>query len=247
MPLRESEAVVLRTFPLGEADRLVSFFSRSSGKLRGVARGARRPKSRFGSTLEPLSHIRIWYYERETRELVRISQCELIESFLDLQANYDAGLALALISEIAEAVLPEREAADAMFRLVLTATRALRTAKSPELPVTYFCLWTVRLSGWLPSLDRCGRCGRTLAEEAAYASPGQTGLTCPACRRPGLRTLSAESLTTARRMLGEKLERLLGEPAAPTRLGDLREYLLDVIEYQIERKLTTRRMRESEA
>lgn len=242
MPLRESEAVVLRSFPLGEADRVVSFFSRTGGRLRGVARGARRPKSRFGSTLEPLSHIRIWYYERETRELVRISQCELIESFLDLQSNYDAGLALALISEVTEAVLPERETADAMFRLVLTATRTLRTAKSPDLPVTYFCLWTVRLSGWLPSLERCGRCGRALEEEAAYASPGQTGLTCAACRRPGLQTLSAESLTTARRMLGEKLERLLGEGAPLARLGDLREYLLDVIEYQIERKLTTRRL-----
>ena len=88
MPLRESEAIVLQSYPLGEADRLVSFLSRSIGRVRGVASGARRTKSRFGSTLERLSHVRIWFFEKETRELVRISQTELIESFLDAFRDY---------------------------------------------------------------------------------------------------------------------------------------------------------------
>ena len=83
MPLHESEAIILRSYPLAEADRLVSFLSRSMGRVRGVAAGARRPKSRFGSTLERLSYVSIWYYERETRDLVRINQCEIIESFLE--------------------------------------------------------------------------------------------------------------------------------------------------------------------
>lgn len=110
MPLKESEAIVLRSFPLGEADRLVSFLSRTEGRLRGVARGARRTKSQFGSTLETLSHVRIWFYERETRDLVRISQCELVESFYAAQGDYDLSIAFALISEVVEAVLPEHEA-----------------------------------------------------------------------------------------------------------------------------------------
>ena len=91
MPVRESEALILRSFPLGEADKLVSFLSRSEGRLRGVASGARRPKSRFGSTLEPFSYVRMWFYERETRELVRINQCELIESFFEAQRDYAVG------------------------------------------------------------------------------------------------------------------------------------------------------------
>ena len=99
MPLHESEAIVLRSYPLGEADRLVSFLSRTMGRVRGVAAGARKTKSRFGSTLERLSHVRIWYYERETRELVRISQCEMIESFLDAFRDYASSVALALFSE----------------------------------------------------------------------------------------------------------------------------------------------------
>ena len=72
MPARETEAIILKTFPLGEADRLVSFLGRTSGRLRGVAGGARRVKNRYGSTLEVLSHVQIWYVEKETRELVRI-------------------------------------------------------------------------------------------------------------------------------------------------------------------------------
>src|ERR1700758_1344727 len=128
MPLKESEAIVLRTYPLGEGDRLVSFLDRQSGRIRGVARGARLPKSRFGSTLELLSYIRIWYFEKETRELVRINQCELIESFLDVQSDYQSGIALALVSEITEAVLGEREPAAAQFRLVLLTSRAIRAA-----------------------------------------------------------------------------------------------------------------------
>src|SRR5271168_1358425 len=105
MPVHESEAIVLQSYPLGEADRLVSFLSRTMGRVRGVAGGARRTKSRFGSTLERLSYVRIWFFERETRDLVRISQCEVIESFLDAFGDYGSSIALALFTEITEAVL----------------------------------------------------------------------------------------------------------------------------------------------
>ena len=245
MPLREAEAIILRSYPLGEADRLVSFLGRSTGRLRGVARGARRPRSRFGSTLEPLSHIRIWFFERETRELVRINQCELIESFLETHRDYMAGVGLALISEVTEAVLPEREPADAAFRLVLLAARAIGRQRDIALPLAYFSLWTVRLGGWLPQLDRCARCGREVGAEAVFGSPMYAGLACTNCRRPGMRGISAGALALARRMLAEKLERLAQQDWAHAPLNELNAYLLDLIEHQIERKLTTRRLLES--
>ena len=245
MPLREAEAIILRCYPLGEADRLVSFLGRSTGRLRGVARGARRPGSRFGSTLEPLSHVRIWFYERETRELVRINQCELIESFLEAQRDYVAGLGLALVREVTEAVLPERESAEASFRLVLLTARAIQRREGVALPLAYFNLWTVRLGGWLPQLDRCARCGREVGNEGVFGSPLQAGLACGDCRRPGMRAISARGLALARRILAEKLDRLAEQdwPAAP--VDELNAYLLDLIEHQIERKLTTRRLLES--
>ncbi len=244
MPLKETEAIVLRSFPLGEADRLVSFLGRTTGRLRGVARGARRTKSRFGSTLETLSHIRIWFYERETRELVRISQCELMESFLEAQREYEVGLALALVSEVTEAVLPEREASDAMFRLVLLTARAIAERKSGELPLAYFNLWTVRLGGWLPGLERCSRCGREVKGQAVYGAVARPGLQCAGCRLPGARGISARGLELAQAMLREKLESL-SEKDWPAAAGaELNQYFMDLIEHQIEKKLTTRRMRE---
>src|SRR5437879_10145477 len=87
MPARETEALILKTFPLGEADRLVSFLGRSSGRLRGVAAGARLLKNRYGSTLEVLSHVQSWYVEKETRELVRIQHAEFLDSFHKAQSN----------------------------------------------------------------------------------------------------------------------------------------------------------------
>ena len=245
MPATESEAIVLRGFPLGEGDLLVSFFSRTHGRLRGVAARARRPKSRFGASLEPLSYIRIWFYERETRELVRINQCELIESFLDVQRDYTAATALALASEITEAVLAEREAADANFRLLLLAARAMKNQARMQLVLAYFALWTVRLGGWLPQLDRCGRCGAEL-KEAAYWSPAQ-GLVCAACHLPGQRAISAGGLQMARRIIAERLERLAAElPQSNAPLeAEVKDFMLDIIEHHIEKSLRARKMLEA--
>jgi DNA repair protein RecO (recombination protein O) len=242
MPLKESEAIILRTFPLGEGDRLVSFLDRQSGKLRGVARRAMLPKSRFGSTLELLSYIRIWYFERETRELVRINQCELIESFLDLQKDYQAGVYLALMSEITEAVLGEREAADPQFRLLLLSARAIRTNGPSPAILAYFSLWSVRLGGWLGSLDQCAQCGRAFAHEAAYASPGSSGLFCTECREEGMKMISQVALSVGRTALSGTLERLLeGNPSLPGS-NEISGYALDILEHHIERKLVSRQM-----
>lgn len=245
MPLRDSEAIVLRSFPLGEADRIVSLLTRSMGRIRGVARGARRTKSQFGSTLQMLSHVRVWFYEREGRDLVRISQCELVESFLDAQKDYSAGVALSLVSEVSEAVLPEHEPSDPAFRLILLTARAVRDTGKFALPLSYFLLWTVKLAGWLPGLDRCAKCARAIEAESGYAAAGMSGLMCSKCRRPGMLLLSGKTLAAARRMLETRLDRLVTDPGAPMPGADLDRYLLDVVEHQIERKLTTRRMLET--
>src|SRR6195256_5661175 len=119
MPARETEAIILKTFPLGEADRLVSFLGRASGRMRGVAAGARRIKNRYGSTLPLLSHVQLWDVGKKTRGLVRIQQCEALDSFNKSQSDYFLSTGLAVVSEVTEMVLPEREAAEPMFRLIL--------------------------------------------------------------------------------------------------------------------------------
>jgi DNA repair protein RecO (recombination protein O) len=242
MPVKESEAIVLRGFPLGEGDRLVSFLDRQSGRMKGVAKGARLPKSRFGSTLELLSYIRIWYFERETRDLVRINQCELIESFMDVQADYASGVSLALVSEITEAVLGEKESAEPQFRLVLLAARAIRAHGASPAVLAYFSLWTARLGGWLGPLDRCSRCGRVAEKENLYTSPGSSELACGDCRDGWLKQISNAALSVGRLALSGTLERLLKSNPSIDGSAEILSYSLDVLEHHIEKKLISRKI-----
>jgi len=245
MPLKESEAIVLRTFPLGEGDRLVSFLDRQAGRVRGVARGARLPRSRFGSTLEMLAYIRIWYFERETRELVRINQCELIESFMDVQQDYSSAAALALVSEITDAVLGEREAADAHFRLILLTARAIRVHGPSKAVLAYFCLWTARLGGWLGPLDRCSRCGRTLNSEAAFHLHGMAELNCDKCRDDWAKQIFKEALAVGRQALSGTLDRFLGSQPGIEPTWEILSYALDILEHHAEKKLVSRKTLET--
>lgn len=239
MPVRESEALILRSFPLGEADRLVSFLSRSEGRMRGVASGARRTKSRFGSTLEMFSYVRIWFYERETRDLVRINQCELIESFLEVQRDYAVTLALALMSEVTEAVLGEHEVAEPNFRLLLLIARAIKAGAKLPMALAYFAFWTVRLGGWMPALDRCSRCGAALTDRALMA---KSGFFCPNCALSGQHAISQVTLKLARRMAIGKLEDLIKADVSSAATEELKDHMLNLIEQHIEKKLHTRKM-----
>ena len=239
MPARETEAIILKTFPLGEADRVVSFLGRTSGRLRGVAAGARRLNNRFGSTLEVLSYVRIWYVERETRELVRIQQAELLESLHKAQSDYRLSTGLAVISEIAERVLPEHEVSEAMFRLILLAAREIERTGQWALPLSYFAFWTVRLGGWLPRFDRCTACQAVFGATAAFYNAQDTGLFCEKCRRPGMKPLHQQARLVAESFAGERLDRIAYDNALSSSIGELRGAALAWIELNSERRLTT--------
>ncbi len=244
MPARETEAIILKTFPLGEADRLVSFLGRNSGRLRGVASGARRLKNRYGSTLELLSHVQIWYVERETRDLVRIQQCDLLESFHKAQSDYGLSTGLALVSEICELVLPEHEVAESMFRLIVLTVREVEKSGSWPLPLSYFTFWTVRLGGWLPRFDQCVVCEASFGSRAAYHDSTEAGLLCEKCRRLGMKPLHEEGRKLAERFAGERLDRIERSSLVAGCAKELFEASLSWIEHHTERKLKTRELLE---
>jgi DNA repair protein RecO (recombination protein O) len=126
MALRESEAIVLRTYPLREADLLVTLFTRAEGKVRGVARSAKKSKRRFGGALEPMTYVRAFYDVRERQELARLDACEVIESPMATEVSYARAVALAHVAELLDELLPDREANDAIFRLTLSVLHALQ-------------------------------------------------------------------------------------------------------------------------
>jgi DNA repair protein RecO (recombination protein O) len=244
MPARETEAIILKTYPLGEADRLVSFVGRTSGRIRGVAGGARRIKNRYGSTLEVLSHVQIWYVEKETRDLVRIQQCDLLESFHKAQSDYGLSTGLAVVSEVSEVVLPEHEAAESMFRLILLTVREIDRRGNWTLPLGYFAFWAVRLGGWLPRFDRCSECDSPFGAEAAYHAPWEEGLRCEKCKRPGMRPLHFEARQLAETFTKQSLDKIEDAESVVIPAKELREAGLNWLEYHTERKLATRSLLE---
>jgi len=152
MPAQVSETFVLRTYPFREADLIVSFFTRDQGKLRGVARRARRPKSAFGSGLERLSQVRMAYVLRENAELANLTSCELIDSQFGLQADYTCSLALDFFTEVTDQLMPPHEPNEKYFRLLKATLEFLRSGGSVWSAVDYFTVWSVRLAGVLPEL-----------------------------------------------------------------------------------------------
>lgn len=164
MPVRISESFVLRTYPFREADLIVSFFTRDQGKIRGVARRARRPKGPYGSGLERLSHVNISYFQKENRELVSLNSAELIQSQFALASNYEAGIALDFLAEVSDQILPAGEVNERHFRLLIAVLAYLRGGGSIWPAVTYFSLWAVRLAGFLPEM-RLTPESRAIAEE----------------------------------------------------------------------------------
>lgn len=197
MSAHVSESLVLRTYPFGEGDLIVSFLTRDLGKLRGVAKRARKAKSSYGAALERLSHARLTYSKRETRELVSLTGAELIASPFLIGASYEASLALDFITEVAEHILPPEEVNEKFFRLMLSVVDHLRVhGEAAVWPVVvYYALWAVRLSGFLPSL-------RLSAESAAIA---EEMLLLPIAKLPE-RAWTKSTAADLRRLLVREIE-----------------------------------------
>jgi DNA repair protein RecO (recombination protein O) len=242
MALKESEAIVLRTYPLRESDLLVTLFTRTEGKVRGVARAAKKSRRRFGGSLEPLTYVKVAYDDRERNELARLDSCEVLESPLATEVSYPRAVALGHVAELLDELLPDREANDAVFRLALSVLAQLR-GKDFWLPITYFDLWMARLMGYLPELSVCLNCGRSLNGDRAFFHALADGLMCPEHKRLASSEMSAESRKLAAQMLRVPLS-TIDAAGSPKSSADLRKFLLQILERNIEKKLVTRGMLE---
>ena len=238
MSLKQSEAIVLRTYPLREADLLVTLFTRAEGKVKGVARAAKKSKRRFGGALEPLTWVRAYYDDREGQELARLDSCDILESPLSATVDYPRVVALEHIAEALDELLPDREANDALFRLAVSVLHQLRWG-SIWMPLTYFQLWLVRLVGFLPELSECGACGQALNGSRAFYHAMSDGLMCVRDKRLASSELSAESRELAAQMFRAPVESFAAEPWTAGQYSDLRKFLVQILQRHIEKKLVT--------
>jgi len=238
LPIRETEAIVLRSQALGESDRIVTFLARGHGKVRGVAKGARRSRRRFGSNLELLSRVRLCWFEKEGQDLGRIESAELQESFYDLQADPLRGAVMACFAEVADAFAREQQEDDAFFRLLLAVLRAVKDGIDLDWAARYFEIWALRLHGVLPDLERCGGCGASLLERGGRLLRRQGTTACGRCgeRHPGDPALPADAVKAAREIMKRPPAAFAGVAPVPEALRPLQNLAAVLFEDVTERR-----------
>lgn len=188
MGLVETEAVILHTHKLAEADKIVVCLTERAGLVRGVARGARRLKSRFGAGLEPFTLVQLTYFEREARELVSIKGAEIIKSYFGAARDVEALAALGYLAELVREFAPPNQSDPKLFRMLRACVDALADEAGQKAALLCYCeLWTLRLGGFLPDYRACAGCGRPFGGAVgggAYITP-EGVMSCRACRGPG--------------------------------------------------------------
>jgi DNA repair protein RecO (recombination protein O) len=227
--------VVLRTYRLGEADRIVVFLTEGHGKVRAVAKGVRRTSSKFGGRLEPLSHAALLLWQGRG-DLDIVNQVEVIDTFRVVREDLDRmGKGLSML-EVVDQVAQERHPDPRLYKMLVGALRVLADeARDPVLVVPAFFLKVLALEGATPVLDVCASCGKPDGEiELVAFDLVEGGALCRACRRG--RPLSAEVLALMRRILGGELGPVLAAgPHAGT--DELTGLATEAMEAHLDRRL----------
>jgi DNA repair protein RecO (recombination protein O) len=237
MPIHETEAIVLRHYLLSEADRIVVLFAPELGKIRAVARGVRRPKSRLAGSLEPLNHVRVQIYSKEGSELAQIRQADLIHSYLGKNPSVLHLYAFSYWSEIVQEFVEDNSSNLLLFRLFLSALNtAEKRALNPAL-VRYFEFWTLRLNGLLPKYDACSKCGLYVKDVGFYALLETGQACCDSCsggRGLHVRARAAKSLHKIFQLSPEEYSLL---PMEGEIFGDLERLAQRLLQFHLEKQL----------
>jgi DNA repair protein RecO (recombination protein O) len=258
MSLHTTEALILRTYKLNDADRIVVFLTRDHGKKRGVAKGARRVKSRFRGSLEPLTRAMVVYFEKENRELVSLNHVDLLRSPLSARDPEALGY-VGYLAELMDEWAQDSDPNETLYRLgsaVLDALAAPSANASPsaangaacagpvpvERLVRYFEYWLLRLQGVYPSLAACQGCGATLVEGARLAARTRT-LVCRRCApAAGTITLSAQAVGFLRSAATVAPARLSEIDLTPGAARELEAAHRTLIAWHLEKELRSTRV-----
>lgn len=218
MALRQALGYALRTRPLGEADLIVEIFTRERGRIRGVARSARRLKSRFGSAFEPFTLSRVVWFQRDKDDLGRLSSCDIERSYFETLSGLEQAGVASYLAELVIGFTPEQDPSDTLFRLIGASLDALDARVAPDVVARYAEVWILRLSGLLPDVDRCGACGEQLGADAWVSDTTLEFLHARECMgQHGRRRVSPAALGLLRHMLRNGPERLGDVPAGALR------------------------------
>jgi DNA repair protein RecO (recombination protein O) len=234
MNLYREQGVVLRTWKLGEADRIVVLMTQGEGKVRAVAKGVRKTKSRFGGRLEPFSHVDLSLYRG--RELDIVTQAEVITPFRRLREDYDRVVAGTAMLEAVDQVAQEREAAVRIYLLLVRALRALDGApRDPSVLLDAFLLKLMALEGYRPALAECAGCGRGVPLPSFSVARG--GGLCERCRSGEESVLDAATMPLLAALLGDDLATAATAAPPPASRREVGALVKAYVEYHLERRL----------
>lgn len=183
MSLKRDEAFVLKSLKYGEIDKIVTLFSKASGKITGVAKGAAKSRKRFGGVLEPLTEVSVSYLEKEGRELVRIDHCELIASHINIQRQLKYYYALSYIAEVTDLLSIANESDEKFYRLIKAIIKSLEEELKFAPCIRYFEIWALKLQGILPSLTHCSNCGTELMKNGGIFILPTNDFVCLNCSK----------------------------------------------------------------
>src|SRR4029079_3991446 len=181
MGLQTAEALILDVRDLHDRDRIVTFLTREHGKKSGVAKGARVKHSRFGGQLQPLAKVQVTWFEREGRDLVRVSSVELIRAAQSLQSDLEGLLLGSYLADHLLEFAQEGQASDHLFRLLDSTLQALAAGVDRDLATRYFEAWVLRIAGVFPAPHVCPSCGRSFPPEGAMLPRSGETLLCLDC------------------------------------------------------------------
>jgi len=227
--LYRDEGVVLRTWKLGEADRIIVLYTLGRGKVRAVAKGVRKTKSRFGARLEPTSHVALQLYEG--RELDIVTQAESIDHLGPLRSDLDRLTRATALLEAVDTIAQEGQADSRLFTMLVGALRTLAADDHP-LVVPGFFLKLLAHEGFQPRVDACAVCEEE--DDLVAFDLEEGGLLCRTHRK-GL-AVSPEAVELLRLMLGGRLREALGQPWSPAAL-EVEGLATRTLEHHLERRL----------
>jgi DNA repair protein RecO (recombination protein O) len=232
MTLFRDRGMVLRTIRLGEADRIVTLMTEQHGKVRAVAKGVRRTKSKFGSRLEPLSHVALLGWQGRG-DLDMINQVEVIDTFRTVREDLDRMAAAMSMLEVVDQIGQERHGNPRLYEMLVGAMAALAERDSPMVAPAFF-LKVLALEGSAPVLDVCVSCGQEDSGLLVAFDLTEGGVLCRTCRRG--RPLSAGGLLLLRRTLGGGLAGVLAEPPSAA-VDEVTSLATEAMEAHLDRRL----------
>jgi DNA repair protein RecO (recombination protein O) len=199
MAILETEALILRTYNFGEADKIVVCLTHKFGLIRGVAKGCRKLKSRFGAALEPFTLAKITYYQKENQELVSLNQVDIVKSHFNLSGDAETLTGLAYMGDLVIEFSPPYEPNERLFRMVKACLDAICESQSDlQVILRYFEIWLLKLEGFLPDLRRCGECHRGFDEKESAFMNSDLMFRCSSCSRGAGSALSKTLQTQLR-------------------------------------------------